>query len=80
MTRIKKNRGGVDPIMKMGENSRTEPVTVENYLRSVQTVYYDDNDNLNFWEPKIQTFTLDEIKKHEQLEERKYRHERRGIR
>ena len=55
-------------------------MTAENYIRPVSTVYYDDSDNLNVWEPKIQTFTLDEIKKHEQLEERKYRHERRGIR
>lgn len=80
LTRIKKSRGGLDPILKMSENSRVEPVTAENYLRSIQTVYYDDNDNLSSWEPRIQTFTQDEIKKHEQLEERKYRHERRGIR
>lgn len=64
----------------MSENSRVEPVTEENYLRQIQTVYFDYNDNLSVWEPRIQTFTQDEIKKHEQLEERKYRHERRGIR
>lgn len=80
LSRMKKFRGGVDPILKMGENSRVEPVTTENYLRPIQTVYFDDNDNLSIWEPKIQIFSQEEIKKHEQLEERKYRHERRGIR
>ena len=80
LTRMKKFRGGVDPILKMGENSRVEPITTENYLRSVQTVYYDDNDNLHMWEPKIHIFSPDEIKKQEQLEDRKHRHERRGTR
>lgn len=80
ITRNKKNRGGVDPILKLSENTRTEPVTLENYLRGVQIIYFDESDNLNNWEPRIQTYTNEEIKKHEQLEERKYRHERRGIR
>ncbi len=80
LTRNKKNRSGVDPILKLSENTRTEPVTLENYLRSVQLIYFDESDNLNSWEPRIQTYTNEEIKKHEQLEERKYRHERRGIR
>jgi hypothetical protein len=80
MTRGNRVRSGVNPMLKMNEHSRIEPVTTDNYLRPVSTVYYGDNDNLSSWEPVIQTFTLDEIKKHEQLEERKYRHERRGIR
>ena len=53
MTRLKKIRGGIDPLLKMSENSRVEPVTPENYIRPVSTVYYDDSDNLNVWEPKI---------------------------
>lgn len=78
--RFKKPRGTTDPLTKIGENSRTDPVTPETFLRPVQTVFQDDNDNMREWEPRLQTFTTEEIKKHVQLEERRTRHERRGHR
>lgn len=78
--RFKKPRGVTDPLMKVGENSRTEPVTPETFLRPVQTLYQDESDNIREWEPRLQTYTSEEIKKHVQLEERRTRHERRGHR
>lgn len=78
--RFKKPRGVTDPMTKIGENSRTDPVTPETFLRPVQMLFQDESDNIRDWEPRLQTFTTEEIKKHVQLEERRTRHERRGHR
>jgi len=67
----------MNEISKLEQNSRKEPVNPDNYLRKVQQVNYDGTDNLKYWEPLIQVLSEDEIKKHEVVEERKYRLERR---